>query len=77
LFPEFEAVYGERCWKMFPTLDRIYVNERARAELGWRPTHDFAWALARVAAGERPMSELARTVGAKGYHPVPAYPYTT
>jgi nucleoside-diphosphate-sugar epimerase len=28
-------------WAMFPTIDRVYVNERARTGLGWRPRYDF------------------------------------
>ena len=35
--PEYEAEYVRRQWKMFPSIDRVYVNERARKELGWRP----------------------------------------
>ena len=26
---------------MFPSIDRVYVNERARKELGWMPRYDF------------------------------------
>ena len=54
---------------MLDSLDRVYVNARAREELGLgaalglRPR---AGAAAR--AGEEPRSELARAVGAKGYH---------
>jgi hypothetical protein len=53
---------------MYPALDRVYVNRKARDELGWRPQHDFAAVLARVAAGGAPLSALAYAVGAKGYH---------
>jgi UDP-glucose 4-epimerase len=53
---------------MFPSLDRVYVSERARRELGWRPRYDFRAVLARLRAGEDPRSPLARAVGAKGYH---------
>src|SRR5262249_57893236 len=42
LVPEYEDVYAARGWSMFPTIDRVYVNERARRELGWRPRYDFA-----------------------------------
>lgn len=66
--PDFEAVYDRLGWRMAPGIDRVYVNERARTELGWRPRHDFAAAIARLAAGEEPRSDLARLVGAKGYH---------
>ena len=67
-FPEFPGVYAERGWKMFPEIERVYSNERARSELGWRPRFDFGEILRRVQAGEPLQSELARAVGAKGYH---------
>jgi nucleoside-diphosphate-sugar epimerase len=68
LYPDYEAIYAERGWAMFPGIDRVYDNERARSELGWAPRYDFRRALDLVAAGEEPRSELARAVGAKGYH---------
>lgn len=67
-YPEYEAIYAGRGWQMFPSIDRIYVNERARRELGWKPRWDFGYALRRLAAGEDPRSDLARAIGAKGYH---------
>jgi UDP-glucose 4-epimerase len=66
--PDYAALYAARGWRMFPGIERVYVNERARRELGWRPRHDFASALARLAAGEDLASPLARRIGAKGYH---------
>ena len=66
--PAYAAEYRRRNWTMFPSIDRVYVNERARRDLGWRPRHDFATLIARLAAGEDPRSDLARLVGAKGYH---------
>jgi nucleoside-diphosphate-sugar epimerase len=68
LYPEYEEIYAGLGWQMFPSIDRIYVNERARGALGWQPRWDFGYALKRLAAGEDPRSELARTIGAKGYH---------
>ena len=53
---------------MLDSLDRVYVNALAREELGWAPRWDFGYALDRLRAGEEPRSELARAVGAKGYH---------
>jgi UDP-glucose 4-epimerase len=53
---------------MFPTIDRVYVNEKARRELGWRPRYDFAEVIRRIDAGEDFRSPLARTIGSKGYH---------
>jgi nucleoside-diphosphate-sugar epimerase len=68
LFPDQEAAYARRGWRMFPRIDRVYVNARARAELGWAPRYDFRRVLDLLAAGEEPRSLLARQVGAKGYH---------
>jgi UDP-glucose 4-epimerase len=66
--PEARAVYAARGWRMFPSIDRVYVNSLARQELGWRPAHDFPAVLKRLAAGGELESNLARAVGAKGYH---------
>ena len=76
-FPDFEAVYAGRGWQMISSLERVYVNAKARHELGWEPRYDFAWALERLRAGEDPQSDLARTVGRKGYHVQPTGVYTT
>ena len=38
-----------RGWRMFDEIDRVYVNDRARSVLGWRPRYDFAHVLARFA----------------------------
>jgi UDP-glucose 4-epimerase len=76
LFPDYEAIYARRGWKMLPGIDRVYVNDRARHELGWRPRHDFRHALDRLRAGEDTRSPLALAVGAKGYHAVSTGPYT-
>jgi UDP-glucose 4-epimerase len=69
LFPDHEAEYRRRGWRMFPRIDRVYVNDRARAELGWTPRYDFRSVLDRLKADEDPRSVLAREVGSKGYHP--------
>ena len=66
--PEYEDVYAARRWSMFPTIDRVYVNDRARTELGWTPRHDFASVVASLTSGGDPRSALARAVGSKGYH---------
>jgi UDP-glucose 4-epimerase len=75
-FPGYEAIYARRGWRMFPSLERVYVNERARRELGWAPRYDFAHVLGRLEAGEDHRSPLALAVGAKGYHPESTGPYT-
>lgn len=68
LFPAYPEVYARRGWRMFPTIERVYVNARARAELGWSPRWDFARALECLRRGQPPHSALAAAVGAKGYH---------
>jgi hypothetical protein len=62
---------------MFPTIGRVYVNTRARADLGWSPRYDFRTTLDALAADEDPRSPLARAVGAKGYHDRPTGVYTS
>jgi UDP-glucose 4-epimerase len=65
---DYEAEYARRGWKMFPGIDRVYVNDRARNELGWRPRYDFSHVLSRLRVGGDFCSPLARQVGSKGYH---------
>jgi UDP-glucose 4-epimerase len=67
-FPGCEAEYARRGWSLPRSLDRVYVNEKARAELGWQPRHDFASALERLQRGLDHQSALSRQVGSKGYH---------
>jgi UDP-glucose 4-epimerase len=76
LFPGYEAIYERRGWRMFPGLERVYVNAKARGELGWAPRYDFGSVLDRLDAGEDHRSPLAAAVGAKGYHAVSTGPYT-
>jgi nucleoside-diphosphate-sugar epimerase len=66
--PDYEAEFARRGWTMLPGIDRVYVNDRARADLGWQPRHDFRALIARLRAGEDIRSPLAREVGSKGYH---------
>ncbi|MEO6039565.1 MAG: hypothetical protein ABIQ93_14215 [Saprospiraceae bacterium] len=67
-FPDFEEVFARQGWKMFPTIGRVYVNEKARRELDWRPKYDFRRLLDRVRSGEDFRSPLSRLIGEKGYH---------
>jgi UDP-glucose 4-epimerase len=53
---------------MFPSIDRVYVNERARNELGWMPRYDFHSIIDRLKRDEEVRSPLAQLVGSKGYH---------
>jgi nucleoside-diphosphate-sugar epimerase len=66
--PDYEVEYARRGWRMFESIDRVYVNARARRELGWQPRHDFATLMARLKSGGDITSELAREIGRKGYH---------
>jgi UDP-glucose 4-epimerase len=77
LFPDYEAEYARRGWRMFPSIGRVYVNARARTDLGWRPRYDFRTVLDALKSGEDPRSPLARAVGMKGYHDKPTGIYTS
>ena len=68
-YADYEAEYARRGWRMFPSLDRVYDNAKARAELGWRPRYDFAAVLDLLRQDKSPRSPLAEAIGAKGYHP--------
>jgi UDP-glucose 4-epimerase len=67
--PQYMAEYQRRQWSMFPHIDRIYVNHKARTELGWQPRHDFRTALGHLCRDEDYRSVLTLAVGSKGYHP--------
>jgi len=64
----YEHEYSRRGWSMLPGIDRVYVNERARAQLGWRPRYDFEHIVQRLAANADYRSPLGRVIGSKGYH---------
>lgn len=66
--PAYEAEYARRRWKMFPSISRVYVNDRARHELGWLPRYDFGHVIDRLRADDDLRSPLARLIGSKGYH---------
>jgi UDP-glucose 4-epimerase len=66
--PGYEAEYARLGWRMFSSIGRVYINQRAREELGWQPRYDFKSILDRLAAGDDLRSPLARAIGSKGYH---------
>jgi UDP-glucose 4-epimerase len=66
--PGYETVYARLGWRMLPSIDRVYVNDRARAELGWQPRTDFGRVVELLRRGEEFRSPLARAIGGKGYH---------
>ena len=67
-FPAYADVYSTLGWSMFDRIDRVYVNEAARMELGWQPKYDFQYVLECLKAGRNPRSRITEQVGAKGYH---------
>ncbi len=67
--PGYGATYDRLGWRMFQSIDRVYVNARARADLQWQPRYDFRYILDRLQAGDDPRSALARAIGSKKYHP--------
>ena len=69
--PQYDAEYARRGWKMLPGIDRVYINERARKELGWQPRYDFQRVIDRLRGGEDYKSPLARLIDSKGYHRSP------
>jgi len=66
--PEYEIEYARRGWRMFPSISRVYVNRRARTELGWRAGYDFQRLVRALKLDEDLRSPLARLIGSKGYH---------
>ena len=68
LFPDYKKIYQSKNWKMLPGIDRVYVNEKARTELGWKPKYDFRYILDCIKQGNDFRSELSKLIGIKGYH---------
>jgi len=66
--PRYQQVYAARGWKMFPGIDRVYDNARARRDFGWQPRYDFARVLELIESEGVAGSPLARIIGSKGYH---------
>lgn len=76
-FPELAARFAARGWRLPAGIDRVYVNDRARRELGWEPRYDFRVAAELALVDGDPRSLLARRIGTKGYHSVSTGIYTT
>jgi UDP-glucose 4-epimerase len=66
--PEYEEDYRRRGWTTFPSIGRVYCNDKARRELGWKPLFDFRHVLSRLTSGQGVQTPLAKIIGAKGYH---------
>jgi nucleoside-diphosphate-sugar epimerase len=68
LIPDYIAEYDRLGWKMFPHIDRIYANEKARRELGWQPQWCFQRLIRQLRNDDALQSPLAKLVGSKKYH---------
>ena len=68
--PGYEEDYARLDWRMFPSIDRVYDNGKARRELGWAPKWDFETVLRRLRETGDIRSPLAKRIGEKGYHAV-------
>jgi len=66
--PGYAELYAQRGWRMHPGIDRVYVNEKARIELGWQPKHNFYSLLERMKTTNDLRSPMASLIGCKGYH---------
>jgi UDP-glucose 4-epimerase len=66
--PGWEDEYARRGWRMFPIIDRVYDNARARQDLGWRPKWDFGAIVQRSRDTGDIRGPLAKQIGVKGYH---------
>jgi nucleoside-diphosphate-sugar epimerase len=67
-FPRQKEIYEAMSWKLFPSIERVYDNSKARRLMGWQPKYDYQRVLDCLVEGADPRSDLARAVGSKGYH---------
>ncbi len=67
-FPGYLETYNLLGWTMFDRIDRVYINEAARKDLGWQPKYDFSRILEGLKNGAYPQSPITGLVGLKGYH---------
>lgn len=67
-FPAYEAIYAAQDWEMFSRIGRVYVNDLACKELGWKPKYDFQYILNCLKQGKEYRSPLSQLVRPKGYH---------
>lgn len=67
-FPGCQEIYTANNWEMFPSIGRVYVNDKARAELNWVPKYDFQHILDCLKSGVDYRSQLTHLIQSKGYH---------
>lgn len=68
LFPHYQDIYNQLGWKMFPRIDRVYVNDKARRLLNWQPIYTFEHALDCLSHHRSFRSPLAEKIGWRRYH---------
>jgi len=66
--PGTKALWSRLGWSLPDDMSRVYDSAAAQAALGWQPRYDFATISAQAARGECIGSQLARDIGALGYH---------
>jgi UDP-glucose 4-epimerase len=65
-FTNYPDLYADRGWSMFSGINRVFVNARARIELGWQPHYDFEHVLACLREGMDYRCRMALATGSKG-----------
>lgn len=68
MYPGLAKKFTELQWQFFKQIDRVYVNDRARMDLGWEPKFDFCKVTSDIAGGRLHLSNLVSLIGSKGYH---------
>lgn len=68
IYPQYHDIYNQLGWKMFPRIDRVYVNDKARRLLNWQPKYTFEHALDSLLHHRSFRSPLAEQIGWRRYH---------
>ncbi|RLM22668.1 hypothetical protein BIY29_11790 [Brenneria alni] len=68
LFPHYRKIYDTLGWKLFPRIDRVYVNDKARLLLNWQPKYTFEYALDCLSQQRSFRSPLSEKIGWHRYH---------
>jgi len=70
-YPQYINIFATFDWKCLTSFDRVYVNTKARNELGWNPKHSFETLLHKFEEEQvvtALWSPLAKEIGWKRYH---------
>lgn len=66
-YPNYKDIYEKKGWKMFPKIDRVYVNSEAIKDLDWNPKYNFQYVLDCLKQNKDYRSQLSIDVGVKAY----------